>query len=288
MKEKAAGDASGIDLPRLLAAGSLAGALVVNVLANLLPLGGRTTGELSDLYPNLFVPAGVTFSIWGIIYALLVAWTVAQFLPTASALGRKVALPFALSSVLNGAWLLAWHHTLVLLSVLVMFGLLAVLLQINVLVREAFPFPVERASWRSLLPRAAFGVYLGWVLVATLANVTALIVATGWDGAGVFGAVWAVLLVLVGAAAAVVTLVRLRNPFVGAAVVWAFGGIALARWDDVPVIAGTAVAMMTLVAAASVAFVRVSRDARPDQGAGRGQGHRSARDPGHPPGAGPP
>jgi hypothetical protein len=262
---------------RLLATGSLAAALVMNGLANRLPLGGRTTGELSDLYPNLFVPAGVTFSIWGIIYALLLAWTVAQFLPGSSALGRRLALPFALSSILNGVWLIAWHNTLVGLSVLIMLGLLAVLLRINVLIAEAQTFGGEEPARRSLLPRAAFGVYLGWVLVAMLANITALLVATGWDGSS--GATWAVVLVLVGAGVAIVTLARIRNPFVGAAVVWAFGGIALNRWDDVPAIAWTAVAMMVVVGIASVALVRVGRDSRggrPD----RPEGRRPNRGPG--------
>ncbi|TVP49922.1 MAG: hypothetical protein EA350_01210 [Gemmatimonadales bacterium] len=265
------GDATGIGMGRILATGSLAAALVVNGLANRLPLGGRTTGELSDLYPNLFVPAGVTFSIWGIIYALLLAWTVAQFLPGSSALGRRLALPFALSSILNGAWLLAWHHTLVVLSVLIMAGLLAVLLRINVLLSEAPTLGGKEPVRRSLLPKAAFGVYLGWVLVATLVNITALLVDRGWDGAGVPDATWAIVLVLVGAAVAIFTLARVRNPFVGAAVVWAFGGIALNRWDDVPSIAWTAVAMMLVVGAASLALAfgaltgagRVSGGGRP-------------------------
>jgi translocator protein len=271
------GDVSGLGMGRLLATGSLAAALVMNGLANRLPLGGRTTGELSDLYPNLFVPAGATFSIWGIIYALLLAWTVAQFLPGSSALGRRLALPFALSSILNGVWLIAWHNTLVGLSVLIMLGLLAVLLRINVLIAEAQTFGGEEPARRSLLPRAAFGVYLGWVLVAMLANITALLVATGWDGSS--GATWAVVLVVVGAGVAIVTLARIRNPFVGAAVVWAFGGIALNRWDDVPAIAWTAVAMMVVVGIASVALVRVGRDSRggrPD----RPEGRRPNRGPG--------
>ncbi len=42
-----------------------AGMLVMNYLANALPLNNKTTGELSDSFPNLFVPAGLTFSIWG-------------------------------------------------------------------------------------------------------------------------------------------------------------------------------------------------------------------------------
>ena len=52
--------------------------IVFNTLANSLPLNGRGTGELSDIYPNLFVPAGLTFSIWGLIYILLAGFTALQ------------------------------------------------------------------------------------------------------------------------------------------------------------------------------------------------------------------
>jgi hypothetical protein len=234
-------------LPQGVAALALVGALVVNVLANRLPLGGRTTGELSALYPNLFVPAGLTFSIWGVIYLLVGAWAVVQFLPSRAPLGMRIAPAFAVSSLLNAAWLLAWHDTRVALSVGIMLGLLAVLLRMNVLLRDAEP-PVP------LLPRLAFGIYLGWILVATLVNVTAFLVSVGWEGGGVSPATWAVLLVLVGTGVAVVTLRRLRTPFPGLAVGWAFAGIALNRWNDAPAVAWTAVAMILVVAAATLAM----------------------------------
>ena len=231
---------------RILAAGAFAGALVVNALANRLPLGGRTTGELSALYPNLFVPAGVTFSIWGPIYLLVGAWAVAQFFPSRAELGRRIAPHFALSSLLNAGWLLAWHYERVVLSLLIMLALLAVLLRLNVVMKER-----SGEAMPGLLPRAAFGIYLGWILVATLVNATALLVAFEWDGTlaalSISDRAWAIILVLIGAAAAVLTLRTLRNAFVGLAVVWAFGGIALNRWHDVPSIAWTAIGMMGLV-----------------------------------------
>jgi hypothetical protein len=37
--------------------------VVVNALAVTLPLGGKTTAQISDMYPNLPVPSGLTFSI---------------------------------------------------------------------------------------------------------------------------------------------------------------------------------------------------------------------------------
>ena len=231
---------------RLVATAAFLGALALNALANWLPLGGRTTGELSALYPNLVVPAGVTFSIWGLIYLLVAGWCVEQFLPVAAGLARRVAPAFALSSVLNGGWLLAWHHLRVGLSLLIMAGLLVTLLVLNarLVVRGA------SGSRRRILTlaRAAFGLYLGWILVATLVNATVLLVALGWDGGPVAPEIWAALVVVAGAVAGIFTFRRLKNAWVAAAVVWGFSGVALARFPEAPLVAWTAVAMVVLVA----------------------------------------
>jgi hypothetical protein len=238
---------------RIFALVCLAGALAVNVLANRLPLGGRTTGELSALYPNLFVPAGVTFSIWGVIYLLLMAWAVAQFLPGRRATALRIAPAFAVTSLLNAGWLFAWHFRQVGLSVAVMLALLLVLLRINHVLAESDGAPAKGAG---ILPRAAFGVYLGWISVATIANVTALLVALEWSGAGVPDAIWAAILVVVGGVAGALTVVRFRNPWVGWAVAWALLGIVLNRWDDHVGIAATALALMVLVAVFAVLAAR--------------------------------
>ncbi len=53
--------------------------LTVNYLANVWPIGGQTTGEVSDMVFTLFTPAGYAFSIWGFIYLLLILWVIRQF-----------------------------------------------------------------------------------------------------------------------------------------------------------------------------------------------------------------
>jgi len=221
-------------------------AILVNILANQLPLNGVNTAELSARFPNLFVPAGVTFAIWGVIYLLLMAWIIAQFMPRWAATGRRVAPLFAVTSVLNASWLLAWHYGYLVLSVAVMVALLVILLRIGAMLLD------EGAA---LLPRAAFGVYLGWICVATIANVTAVLVGFGWGGAGVPDQVWAILLVLIGAGAGAGTMIRLRNPWVGLALTWALWGIVLNRRADFPAIAGTAGTLSALLGLSSVALL---------------------------------
>lgn len=227
---------------------------MVNGMANTLPLGGRTTGELSAQYPNLFVPAGFTFSIWGVIYLGLLVWAVVQFLPGREGMGRLLAPAFALTSVLNAGWLFAWHFGQVEISVVVMATLLITLVTLNARLGgwapEGFRGPPPESA------RFAFGVYLGWISVALIANVTALLVAWGWDGMGLPDALWAGVMVCVGALVGVVATLRLRNPWLGGAVTWALAGVAANRWNDEPVLAVTAGLACLMVFLASLVGAR--------------------------------
>ncbi len=194
----------------------------MNYLANSLPLNGKTTGQLSDAYPNLFVPAGITFSIWGIIYLLLVAFCIVQFMPASKEIAIKIGWLFSISCVFNALWIVAWHYQKLPLSLLVMIGLLVSLIMINIQLRD---LPLG-------LLKAVFGIYLGWICIATIANVTALLVDTGWGGIGISQQVWTIILIAIGTLIVSLTLMRINNPFVGLSVVWAFTGVIIKRSAD--------------------------------------------------------
>jgi hypothetical protein len=219
-----------------------AGMVVMNYLANALPLNGKTTGELSDAYPNLFVPAGVTFSIWGVIYLLLVTYCVIQFTTSHQAVISRIGWLFGLSCIFNALWIVAWHYERLPLSLILMLGLLVSLIWINVFIRD--------------LPagfiKAAFGIYLGWICIATIANVTALLVNYGWNGRGISGETWTIIMIAVGALLVSLTIWRLDNPFIGLSVVWAFAGIMIKRQADYRIILVTAAIAAAVVAAVLV------------------------------------
>ena len=119
--------------------------IAANVAANALPLNGRRTGDISDAYPSLFTPAGVTFSIWGVIYLLLGAHVLYQLglfrdrPDTAgdTALLNRVGLLFSLSSMINTAWIFAWHYDLIPLSAILLVAILTCLALIVTTVRRA-------------------------------------------------------------------------------------------------------------------------------------------------------
>jgi len=199
-----------------------AGMIVMNYLANALPLNNKTTGELSDSFPNLFVPAGITFSIWGIIYILLLIYSIIQFTGSNQLMMSNISWFFAISCVLNAAWIIFWHYGKLPLSLLVMLGMLVSLIYINILIKE-LPSGIIKAS---------FGIYLGWICIATIANVTALLVNYKWSGFGFSDETWTIVMISIGAIITSITLYRLDNPFIGLSVIWAFTGIIIKHQHD--------------------------------------------------------
>jgi hypothetical protein len=221
--------------------------IIMNYLANALPINNKTTGALSDALPNLFVPAGLTFSIWGIIYLLLAAFCVIQFKSINHEVIEKISWLFAVSCLLNALWIVAWHYQKLSLSLLIMAGMLISLIFINLIIRE-LPFGIIKA---------AFGVYLGWICIAAIANVTALLVRYDWNGFGISEQAWTIIMISIGTLIVSITLLRMQNPFIGVAVIWAFLGIYIKRHTDYRTIAIAAIAAMVVVTVVTVmAFFR--------------------------------
>ena len=214
-----------------------AGMFTMNYLANALPLGGKTTGQVSDNLQNLFAPAGLTFAIWGVIYLLLAIFCVLQFTPYARNTAINLGWVFVLSCIFNGAWLLAWHYERLPLSVLIMIGLLMSLVFINMQIKDL----------PNGLVKAAFGVYLGWICIATIANVTAMLVSLDWNGLGMSPVAWTIIMIAAGTLIVSLTMLQLKNPYIGIAVVWAFIGIVIKRQADYRIIAVTALLAILVV-----------------------------------------
>ena len=221
--------------------------VVMNYLANALPLNGKTTGAISDAYPNLFVPSGITFSIWGVIYILLMVFCVVQFTTPHQAAMTSIGWLFGLSCIFNALWIVAWHYDRLPMSLILMACLLISLIWINIFIRDL----------PSGLIKAAFGIYLGWICIATIANVTALLVNYNWNGFGIPEATWAVLMIAIGTIIVAFAIWRLDNPYIGLSVLWAFIGIMIKRQSDVRSIFISAAVAMVLVAVVLVlAFLR--------------------------------
>jgi hypothetical protein len=202
------------------------GVVTVNYLATSLPLNGIRTNVISDKNPNEFAPAGITFSIWGVIYSLILAVIVWQFLKKSNAKDdtiNKISLLFIANCVLNNTWLFLWHYELLAISVLGMLGILFTLVRLNTVIS----FDLSPQTPNRTLLKAAFGVYLGWICIATIANVTTWLVSINWGALGLSATFWTGGLIGIGSLIAAYSTWHFRNMFIGLAVIWALLGIII-------------------------------------------------------------
>jgi hypothetical protein len=198
--------------------------LTANGLANALPLNGLTTGEISDRFQVYFVPAGYVFSIWGLIYLGLIAFTVYQALPSQRNNPRleRVGGWVVLANLTNAAWIFLWHYEQFPLTLLVMLILLASLIMVYLRLETGRVSAPTAETWMARLP---FSIYLGWITVATVANVTALLDFLNWDGFGLAPETWMV--IILAAVLVISGLVNFsrRDVAYTAVILWALAGI---------------------------------------------------------------
>jgi hypothetical protein len=230
------------------------GAIVVNALANILPINNITTGALSDLYPNLFVPAGLTFAVWGLIYVLLGIFAIYPLVPRVRRDPQKVEFVqrigplFFVSCLANIGWIFAWHYQILPLSLILMLILLGCLLAIYVRLNVGKSKATRAERYFAHLP---FSVYTGWITIATIANVTALLVNIDWMRWGLTQQFWAVAVIVVGIAIALSVLFTRRDIFYCLVVDWALLGILLKRLSDTTM-ADQSVVIVTIVGLALI------------------------------------
>jgi hypothetical protein len=222
----------------LLAVLNLAGFLavvVVNALATTVPLGGKTTGQLSDQYPNLFVPSGLTFSIWGVIYILLAIYAVYGIVHSVrrpdhgADFMEGIGVLFLVTCAANAGWILAWQYEVLPLSLVFMVILLVTLIVIynRLNVGRSTAAPVEK-----YMVHLPMSVYLGWITIATIANVTALLVSYKWDRFGIPEEIWATVMIGIGIVLGLLILFTRGDIFYSLVVDWALLGILLKRTAD--------------------------------------------------------
>lgn len=201
--------------------------IIVNGLAGSTTLlGGKTTGDISNANPTLVTPAGYVFAIWGVIYFLLGMFVVYQALPRVSdrPFQKRIGWLFVLSSVSNILWLFAWQYEHLVVSVVIMFVLLATLITIYV----RLDIGRAKVGWgERLMVHLPFSVYFGWITIAAISNVAAALVSIGWDGFGVEPEVWAAMMILVAVVIAVLVAVTRRDVAYELVIIWALMGVAI-------------------------------------------------------------
>lgn len=192
--------------------------IVVNSLANLLPINGLQTGEVSSNYSNLFTPTGFTFSIWGVIYFSL---GIFLFYFLKNRISFRVSFHFFITCILNATWILLWHYEEIILSFLVISGLLVELINIYILLDINYR-DFDRRSITLFFP---FSIYTGWLSVATLANLTVVLVYLNSLIFIEFQEISVIILLFIGMSVGCFILYKRNDIFYTLVIIWAYIGI---------------------------------------------------------------
>jgi hypothetical protein len=201
--------------------------IVMNTLANTMPINNINTGEVSFKYPNLFQPTGLTFSIWGLIYLLLLVYLIFQFANFNNIVSSEhkdlyvlINIVFALSSLFNGLWILAWHYDKILLSTIIMLFLLISLAIITKII------PIG-----DTLSKTAFSVYFGWITIATIANITIMLVKMGVPNFETSSVIITNVILFVGVIIASLWIYTEKDLIYSLVIIWAYFGIFLRHFS---------------------------------------------------------
>lgn len=204
--------------------------ITINALASLLPLNGQDTGEISDRFEILFVPDGYVFSIWGIIYLGLILYTIYQALPSQreNKVLNDIAPYYWLGSLANSVWIFLWHYEFFLLTWIAMLILLGSLIVLYTRLSGARSRLNTMQKGMVMVP---FSIYLGWISVATVANITQVLFFIDWNGWGISTQAWAVIMLIVATLLGILMLWREKDIAYTLVLIWAFIGIAVKQAD---------------------------------------------------------
>ena len=245
---------------------SLIAVMAVNALAVLLPINDYQTGEISDLYPNLFTPAGITFSIWGLIYLTLILFIIYQARGLISSrvqrnkIINRIGYLFLISSLANIGWILAWHHLKIGLSFVIMLILLITLLSIYNRLERGRSLVSKQEDYFVYLP---FSLYTAWITVATLANLTVLIVDLNWYGSFIPAQLWTIVMIALAVGIAVYIYLNRQDLFFNLVIIWALIGILIKRVsiaEELVVSVSLAAAIGILVIIGNIIYQKLFRD----------------------------
>lgn len=206
--------------------------LVPSQLTQLKLFNSQTIGDVSAKYPTLFTPAGITFSIWGIIYLALSAFCIYHLvkafrepaLHEANVDLKQLSYLFMLNNLATGAWTIAWVNERLVLSVVLILIQLVTLLAMHL---RLGIFDTSRSAASRWYTQVPLSLYFGWIIIATVANISAALVGLGWDGFGLSEGLWAIIMIVAATLIVVFVVYNRTNPFVGIVGMWALYGIIL-------------------------------------------------------------
>ncbi len=234
--------------------------LGVNTLANIIPFNGITTGEVSALYPVLFTPAGYVFAIWGLIYLALFGFSIYQLSPQRlpDDLLKSISPAIICANIANSAWIVVWHYQIIAATVPLMAVLLFCMLWIYL---KIAPYRQGFSPRQGLFIVFPFSLYLGWISVATIANVSVWLFTLDWSGFGLSSVVWTMILLAVGTLLGILMILRHQDMVYALVIIWAFAGIQFKPQIETNVGAAAGLSSLVLILVLTVQLLKARQAA---------------------------
>ncbi len=196
--------------------------IAINTLGALGFINGLTQKEISDMYVTLITPGPSTFSIWAVIYSLLIISIIVMIVKKNDSYYElaidKISTLFWISCTLNIAWIVAFSFVQIELSVLFIFGFLV---SLSLICKKLLSIQ-DRKRW--LLP-LSFGIYTGWLFIASVVNTAAMLVKLEWNGFGIANDIWAIIILIVAVLLVLLVLLKIHNAAFPLPIAWAYLGI---------------------------------------------------------------
>ncbi|MEQ9403889.1 MAG: tryptophan-rich sensory protein [Cyclobacteriaceae bacterium] len=214
--------------------------VTVNALANALPINGQTTGDVSAAYDNYFTPAGFTFSIWSLIYLSLLVCMIYQLKDrkssTGESLSKQTGYILIMNFMANIGWIYAWHYALFGGTLLFMTIILITLIVLNM-----------RVDRFSLIVRFSMRLYLGWICVATIANIAVVLTWLNWNGGALGGEKWGMILIVIAGILAVMLSIRKNYLIAAITIAWGLFGIYMKQQESLEWLSYKAICLVVIL-----------------------------------------
>lgn len=196
--------------------------LIVNALGGMGYINGTSQAEISKKYTTLITPSTSTFSIWSVIFILLSITLIFMIIKKDNDYYKqaidKITLLFRISCILNIIWMVLFSYLKIELSTIFILGFTITLTLITLRLTK-----IHKKGY-FLLP-LTFGLYTGWVFIATVVNVAVALVKLNWNGFGIGDEIWAVTILLVSLVLVFIVLMSNKNAIFPLPIAWAYLGI---------------------------------------------------------------
>lgn len=224
-----------------------------NYLYNTLPAAGKNVGEVANSYNSLFTPAGYAFSIWGAIYLSFIIYAIYQLLPAQKndAAYDRLAAPFIIANMLAMAWIVAFSNNRIGYSLIIIAAMLLCAILMFGRSKDSYWYGYGQIPFSITIP---FSLFAGWISVATIANISILLLSLKFNGGLIGASSWAIVMLSVATLLGLIISITFRDFIFPIVISWASIAIWMANRYTSSTVATVALTLGSILAVWSAVY----------------------------------